>query len=99
MTQELQPIGSEVLFEDEEVRVWKLDLPAGEATPIHEHHHDYVFVVVAGGATESVNSDGTTERSSDQRGDAVHHQAPLVHHLRNVGDSRYVNVIVEFLQT
>ncbi len=99
MSGQLQPIGTEVLFEDDEVRVWKLDLAAGEATPFHEHQHDYVFVVVAGGSTETINSDGTSERSTDRRGDAVHHHAPLVHQLRNLGDSRYVNVIVEFLRT
>ncbi len=99
MSQELQPIGTKVLYEDDDVRVWKLDLAAGEATPVHEHEHDYVFVVVAGGPTETVNADGTSERSTDRRGHAVHHQAPLVHHLRNLGDSRYVNVIVEFLRT
>ncbi len=98
MSHDLQPIGTKVLFEDDEVRVWKLDLGAGEATPIHEHKHDYVFVVVAGGPTETVNSDGTSERSYDRRGEAVHHQAPRVHQLRNLGESRYVNVIVEFLR-
>ncbi len=99
MSDDLDPIGTKVLFEDDDVRVWKLDLAPGEATPIHEHKHDYVFVVVAGGSTETVNRDGTSERSNDRRGDAVHHHAPLVHHLRNLGDSRYVNVIVEFLRT
>jgi beta-alanine degradation protein BauB len=99
MAEELGPIGTKVLFEDEDVRVWKLDLAAGQATPVHQHEHDYVFVVVAGGPTEVVNRDGTSEHSTDHRGDAVHHQAPLVHQLRNLGDSRYVNVIVEFLRT
>jgi quercetin dioxygenase-like cupin family protein len=99
MSDELQPIGTTVLFEDDEVRVWKLDLGPGEATPRHEHKHDYAFVVVVGGSTETVNSDGTSEQSTHRRGDVVHHQAPLVHELRNLGDSRYVEVIVEFLQT
>jgi quercetin dioxygenase-like cupin family protein len=99
LSEKLQPIGTKVLFEDDEIRVWKLDLPAGEATPIHEHEHDYVFVVVAGGSTETIARDGSSERSTDRRGDAVHHEAPLVHRLRNIGDSRYVNVIVEFLQS
>jgi quercetin dioxygenase-like cupin family protein len=99
MTDELQPIGDTVLYEDDEVRIWKLDLDPGEASPVHEHHHDYVFVVVAGGSTETVDSDGSSSRATDSVGDAIHHQAPLAHHLRNVGDSRYVNVIVELLQT
>ncbi len=99
MTYEPQPVGTAVLFEDDDVRVWKLDLAAGESSAIHWHEHDYVFVVVVGGPTEVVNSDGTTERSEHRRGDVVQHEAPLVHRLRNVGDARYVEVIVEFLQT
>ena len=98
MSDELQPIGTKVLFEDDDVRVWKLELGAGEATPMHEHTHDYVFVVVAGGSTETVNSDGTSYRSEDHRRNAVHLQAPLAHQLRNLGGSRYLNVIVEFLR-
>jgi len=45
---ELAPIATEVVFEDEQVRVWRQVVPAGESIPRHEHIHDYFLVNVAG---------------------------------------------------
>jgi hypothetical protein len=37
-------IGTELLFENEQVRVWQMVLAPGEASPLHRHEHDYLFV-------------------------------------------------------
>ncbi len=45
---ELAPIATEVVFEDDYVRVWRQVVPAGDNIPRHEHKHDYFLVNVAG---------------------------------------------------
>ena len=39
-------IGSEVLFENDRVRVWELTLQPGESSPRHRHTSDYLFVQI-----------------------------------------------------
>ena len=41
-----QYIGTKVIFEDEQVRVWNFTLAPGEMTSMHRHDHDYHFVVI-----------------------------------------------------
>ena len=45
---DLGPIASEVVYEDEHVRIWTHHLEPGEAGPLHRHDLDYVIVDVAG---------------------------------------------------
>lgn len=37
---ELGGVGTKVLFENDNVRVWELDLAPGESSDIHQHDHD-----------------------------------------------------------
>ena len=41
-----QQVGTEVLFENDRLRVWRLTLQPGEASPHHRHENDYLFVHV-----------------------------------------------------
>ncbi len=41
-------VGSQVLFEDDNVRIWELKLAPGEASDLHRHEHDYYLVIMAG---------------------------------------------------
>jgi beta-alanine degradation protein BauB len=93
------PVGTELLYETPEVRVWNLVLQAGQSTPQHQHECDYIYVVIAPGDTETVYSDGTGHRHQDKAGEAVYVKRDAAHVLVNHGDSTYVNVIVELLGT
>ena len=44
----LGDIGTEVVYEDDRVRVWQLRLAPGEKSPIHRHDHDHLLIQVAG---------------------------------------------------
>src|SRR2546430_12033807 len=44
----LGDIGTKLLFEDEEIRIWELRLGPGEESSPHRHTCDYVIVDVAG---------------------------------------------------
>lgn len=37
-------IGTELLFENDRIRVWQMILQPGEESPLHRHEGDYVFV-------------------------------------------------------
>lgn len=41
-------VGTEVLFEDDKVRIWQLTLEPGEASDLHHHEHDYYLCIFEG---------------------------------------------------
>ncbi|WP_052850389.1 cupin domain-containing protein [Streptomyces avicenniae] len=99
MSDDVVQVGTKLVHQDERVRVWTLDLAPGEQTEIHQHPCDYVYVVVAGGQTETVHADSTVHPGDDQVGDAVYHEAGQPHLLKNVGTTHYTNIIVELVST
>ena len=49
MSNKMSDIATQVVFEDDEVRVWNQVVPAGGEISKHEHQHDYFLVNVAFG--------------------------------------------------
>jgi predicted metal-dependent enzyme (double-stranded beta helix superfamily) len=45
---ELGGVGTKVIFEDDRVRVWKLELAPGERSPVHQHEVDHLLIQVRG---------------------------------------------------
>ena len=41
----LGPIGTKVLFENEHIRVWSVELPPKGHQPLHEHEHPYLAII------------------------------------------------------
>ncbi len=41
-------VGTKLLFENERVRVWELDLEPGARSDVHRHDHDYLLVQIEG---------------------------------------------------
>ncbi|NNL85042.1 MAG: hypothetical protein HKP27_05290 [Myxococcales bacterium] len=48
MSESLHPIATKVVYEDDYVRVWHQQVPAGGRIERHLHEHDYFLVNVAG---------------------------------------------------
>ena len=100
MTQQesLQPIGSQVLFEDDRVRVWELVVGPGETFPWHLHDHDYITVSLTEADLEAHEADGTIRRNHRGPGDIqlTRVGSGQAHELRNVGSTPYRNRIIEF---
>ena len=42
------PIGTDLIYEDERIRVWRIELAPGEVAGFHTHMLDYTTVVVDG---------------------------------------------------
>ncbi|MEQ8442746.1 MAG: hypothetical protein RIM33_16080 [Alphaproteobacteria bacterium] len=43
-----EQVGSDIVFEDEKVRVWNFELRPGESTAMHTHEHDYIWYAISG---------------------------------------------------
>ncbi|MBX3070533.1 MAG: cupin domain-containing protein [Thermomicrobiales bacterium] len=91
------PIGTEFLREDEDVKIWRITLEPGEEAPWHTHFLDYTSIVVEGALLERYNDNGTTDRYQVNPGDNMRkYEGSTRHALKNVGDTRFSNVIIEF---
>ena len=88
-------VGTEVTFENEHVKVWNLDLQPGQSSQWHHHHHWYVTIVTVPGTLKAEFVDGTSSTDTLQIGAVHFRDKDSEHRVINVGDSRYVNVIVE----
>src|SRR3954468_1942475 len=97
----LGPIATELVYEDDHVRVWTFHLEPGEASPLHRHEHDYVIVDVAGdriAAEPAPDSGGEFDRYVEadvRRGRASFLRKGGVERAVNVGEEPYRTVIVE----
>jgi quercetin dioxygenase-like cupin family protein len=90
------PIGTQLVFEDERVRIWRIELEPGEEAAWHTHELDYTTITIEGDLTERLNDDGTVDRIAAEPGKISRwYQSTRRHALRNVGTQRFRNVIIE----
>lgn len=54
---EMAEVGTALLFENDRVKVWEMDLEPGEDSGLHHHGHDYVLVVIDGDRIAGVPAD------------------------------------------
>lgn len=93
-------VGTKLLHEDEDVRVWLLELAPGEATAWHQHSCDYGFVVTRPGTVRCEYVDGEVEdQIDDPLGSSQYRTRDVAHRLVNVGSEDYKNVVIEFKKT
>lgn len=105
-------VGTNKVFENDELVLWEFFLEPGEQTPDHTHALDFVSYVIDGstlqvrgpGGVEIANVDVPTGdviafRVEDQdlvSSGGAEIRIPATHSARNVGESRYREVFVEF---
>jgi beta-alanine degradation protein BauB len=89
------PIGTEVVYENEQVRVWDMVVPARGKKAWHHHTMDYVIINVTGGKIELENVDGHSIIADDKEGGVIWRNAGEKHELRNLEDKPYRNILVE----
>jgi hypothetical protein len=93
-------VGTKLLFENERVRIWDLDLAPGERAAFHCHSRPYFFVCVDAGQSMTRFADGTTVTVEYTEGDTWYDEladGPHVHDLENVGSTRLRFSTVELL--
>jgi predicted metal-dependent enzyme (double-stranded beta helix superfamily) len=97
----LGPVGSNVLFENDRVRVWEMRLAPGEESAVHRHEHDYVLGQVAGDRIAAVPEPDTEGPFTEyleadlEPGAAVFITRGGVETARNVGTQPFHEVIIE----
>ena len=61
-------VGTEVVLENDHVKVWNLDLQPGESSSWHTHHHWYVTIVTVPGTLKAEFTDGTSSTDTYELG-------------------------------
>lgn len=97
----LGDIGSEVVYEDDRVRVWRLRLRPGERSAVHRHDLDHLLIQVAGDRIAVEPEPDTQGPFRDELeaevvpGAVVHVTAGGIETAHNRGHEDYLEVIVE----
>jgi uncharacterized RmlC-like cupin family protein len=69
------PIGTRVLFENEHIRVWSVELPPKGHQPLHEHQHPYLIVPISAGRSVMRWEDGRERQLIDVPGEVKYREA------------------------
>jgi mannose-6-phosphate isomerase-like protein (cupin superfamily) len=94
-------VGTSVLLENDQVKVWEVRLAPGERGAFHAHTHNYFWTCVDGSVGLQRYPDGTymVRRYEVGQTQFSEHSAdePLIHDLENVGDTELRFITVELL--
>lgn len=96
---QLGGVGTAVLFENERVKIWEMDLQPGQESDLHRHDRDYILVIVEGDRIAGVPPEGVdSERyieSAVQPGMVYYQPSGGTETARNTGDQRYYEILIE----
>ena len=90
-------VGTAVLFENDRLRVWDLVLQPSEASAVHRHTADYVFVCTTPGRITFL-AEGQPPTTTDYDDGFVQYTAVgpgITHQIRNVGEQVYREILIE----
>jgi len=94
-------VGSRVVYEDADVRVWQLKLGPGEESPVHRHELDHLLIQVSGDRIAVIPEPDTAGPYTEVLeadvvpGAVIHVRRGGIERARNVGTQPYLEVIVE----
>jgi len=102
-------VATKKVYENEKIAVWEMLLEPGENTGVHTHKREYMFFAIEGAPLEVIDKDGNSLGVIDIGTDSVTYlkivgddlvsefgSFPVTHDAKNVGKSRYREVLVEF---
>jgi len=96
-------VGSQILFEDDRVRIWELILEPGEASDLHEHKHDYYLAISSGDLVAGVCPKGSPIDSFvgivPPQGNTVPVPKGNIEWAYNVGEKTYREILIELKET
>lgn len=96
-------VGTQLLSENDQVRVWIIRLKPGERVGFHRHVLNYFWTAVVSSRGRQNLMDGTTVEYDYHAGETRHETYAAgqfkVHDLANIGDSEMVFMTVEFLDS
>ena len=89
------PVGTAILFENDEIRVWDMRVEPQGRKAWHHHTLPYLIVPMTGGRIEIENVAGDIYRGEEEAGAVLWRDAGEKHELRNLTDAPYRNILVE----
>lgn len=95
-------VGSQLLFEDDRVKIWQLILEPGEASDLHRHDHDYYLAISEGDYVAGVIPEGKGQSfvgKVPEIGNTVSIPKGGVEWAYNVGEKTYREILVELKNT
>ena len=93
---EYGPVATRMIFDNNDVRVWEMDLAPGDVCGLHHHTLDYVLFILSG-ANVGVDSPGQRPYSFPVKARATYYvPAGGIESAHNVGDSRFFEALFEF---
>jgi quercetin dioxygenase-like cupin family protein len=90
----VDPNHYKVEMENDQVRVVRVRIPAGETAPMHHHARKRVVVYLSDANFEQTGSDGKVVRSSQKAGDVIWSEAEITHREANQGGD-FEGLVVE----
>lgn len=84
-----------VVFENDHMRIFNVELPPGESTLLHRHDHDYHVVIVGAADIEDQAENEEPQRVHYSGGEVVSGHSGHVHQVTNVGSQPFRNFGVE----
>ncbi len=91
----LGDVATEVLFENDRVKIWSLVVDPGESSSWHLHTWDYITVGIQGEGLTRELEDGVTEKIAFTTGRWTYHAGPEVHRVINDTNARWENLLIE----
>ncbi|RPH25529.1 cupin domain-containing protein [Buttiauxella warmboldiae] len=94
-------IGTSLVLETEQMRVWQIHLEPGETLPAHRHDRPYFWTVLTDGKACSRYGDGRVVNIVYRRGESknfpdLNAETMFVHDITNTGEAALIFVTVEF---
>jgi hypothetical protein len=92
-------VANTLLYEDDDVRIWEMDLAPGEHSDLHHHDHDYFLVIDSGDLVAGIPPKGSGMDpfvgKVPAEGNTVRVPKGGTEWALNVGKKRYHEILVE----
>jgi quercetin dioxygenase-like cupin family protein len=93
---ELGPVGQEVVFENDQVRIWEISLEPGEQQSWHHHLNPYVVIALEAADNRiDALAGGEPRLVHEPVGGIVYREPGEVHKLTNHGRTTYRSRLIE----
>ena len=91
-------IGTELLFENDRIRVWQMVLQPGEESPHHRHEADYVFIYTTPSRMTAFLEGQAPSTAEFEDGYVQYTEVGpgTTHHIRNDATIEHRQILVEF---
>ena len=92
----LGDVATRVILENDQVKIWEMDLQPGEESAEHRHDMDYILVILEGDRIAGISTDGRDDVDAEVHpGLTVFVPKGGTEIARNTGAVRYREILIE----